>query len=183
MHREIVDNAICAVETDFIFTTSLDGNLKFWKKNYLGIEFIKQYKAHNGKISGITVSNTGLYLCTCSNKDESLKMYDVINFDMINYVKLSFLPGLCQFINKNNDPSLLIAVTEKESHKIHIIKGDSKGEIFKTLKIHDNPITVLKFNEPFNTVISIDTTGMIEYWDPQTYGIKNSIIFRTPQKY
>ena len=173
MHKDIVDNVISAVDTDFIITTSLDGVLKFWKKNYLGIEFIKQYKAHSGRITGVSVSNTSTYLCTCSPKDESLKIYDIINFDMINFIKLTFVPNVCCFINKNNDPALLIAVSEKESENIHIIKGDSKGEILKTLKIHQAQVTTIKYNLNFNTVISTDLSGMIEYWDPDTYGIFN----------
>lgn len=177
MHKEIVDNVVCATETDFIFTTSLDGILKFWKKNYIGIEFIKQYKAHSGKISGISVSNSGLYLTTCSNKDDSLKIFEVINFDMINYVSLKFSPLLCQFISKYNDPGLLIAVTEKENGNIHLVKGDSKGEIFKTIKIHEHPITAIRFNEPFSTVISVDNSGMIEYWDTDTYEIPKNVKF------
>lgn len=177
MHKDILDSVICSTETDFIFSTSLDGNLKFWKKNYLGIEFIKQYKAHAGKISGISVSNSGFYLCTCSSKDESIKIFDVINFDMINFIKLKFVPYQCVFISKYSDPGLLIAVTEKDSGNIHIIKGDSKGEIYKTIKIHENPVTAIKYNEIYNTVISIDNTGMIEYWDIETFGKINSLSF------
>ena len=39
MHRDIVDGVYSSLETDFVITTSLDGHLKFWKKNYVGIEF------------------------------------------------------------------------------------------------------------------------------------------------
>jgi peptidylprolyl isomerase domain and WD repeat-containing protein 1 len=179
MHKDIVDSVISAIDTDFIITTSLDGVLKFWKKNYLGIEFIKQYKAHSGRITGISVSNTSIYLSTCSPKDESLKIYDVINFDMINFVKLNFTPNLCCFINKNNDPGLLIALTEKDSGNIHIIKGDSKGEVLKTIKIHEVQVTSIKYNIQYNTVISSDLNGMIEYWNPETYGnLFFEILFR-----
>ena len=170
MHKDIVDNVISSTETDFIITTSLDGNLKFWKKNYIGIEYIKQYKAHVGKISCLSISKSGLYLCTCSSKDEYLKIFDIVNFDMINFVKLNFIPYQSQIISKHNDPSILIAVTEKDSGNIHILKGDSKGEIYKTVKIHESQVTVIKYNEIFNTVISIDSSGMIEYWKPDTLG-------------
>ena len=80
MHRDIVDQIHSSLETDFVMTTSLEGNIKFWKKNYIGIEFVKQLKAHQGKISGISVSKSGLYLATCSYKDESLKIFDISNF-------------------------------------------------------------------------------------------------------
>jgi peptidylprolyl isomerase domain and WD repeat-containing protein 1 len=171
MHREFVDNIVSATETDFVLTTSLEGNIKFWKKQYVGIEFVKQFKAHQGKISGISVSKSGLYLCTCSFKDELIKIFDVLNFDMINYIKLAdFTPYLCEFINRYNDPNLLIAVTNRNSGLINIVKADSKGEVLKSLNIHSAVVNCIKFNERFNTVISVDTTGMIEYWDVDTYG-------------
>ena len=119
---------------------------------------------------GEAVSNSGLYLATCSGKDESIKIFDVINFDMINFIKLKFIPYQCVFISKYSDPGLLIAVTEKDSGNIHLIKGDSKGEVYKTVKIHESPVTAIKYSETHNTVVSIDSSGMIEYWDSETYG-------------
>jgi peptidylprolyl isomerase domain and WD repeat-containing protein 1 len=170
MHKDVIDNVVCAVETDFIITTSLDGNLKFWKKNYIGIEFVKQYKAHQGKITGISVSNSGLYLSTCSSKDESLKIFDVLNFDMIHFIKLKFVPYHCEIVSKINDPCLLIALSEKDKGNIYLVKAESKGEIYKTVKLHDHPVTSIKFNENYNSVISVDSSGMIEYWDVETLG-------------
>ena len=170
MHKDVVDNVVCAVKADFIVTTSLDGNLKFWKKNFVGVEFVKQYKAHQGKITGVSVSNSGSYLSTCSSKDESLKIFDILNFDMIHFIKLKFVPFHCEFVSKINDPCILIALTEKDSGNIHLVKAESKGEIYKTIKLHEHPVTAIKFNELYNCVISIDTSGMIEYWDVDSQG-------------
>jgi peptidylprolyl isomerase domain and WD repeat-containing protein 1 len=170
MHRDIVDQIHSSLETDFVMTTSLEGNIKFWKKNYIGIEFVKQLKAHQGKISGISVSKSGLYLATCSYKDESLKIFDISNFDMIYFMKLSFIPHHCEFITKVKDPNLVIAISEKETGNIHLVRSESKGEISKTVNIHSNPITSIKYNEDYDTVISTDNSGMIEYWDPKTLG-------------
>jgi peptidylprolyl isomerase domain and WD repeat-containing protein 1 len=118
MHRDVVDGIVSALETDFVMTTSLDGNLKFWKKNYAGIEFVKHYKAHKGKITGISISHNGAYMATCSFKDESLKIFDVNNFDMIVYIQLKFVPLYCEFVSKINDPELIIAVTEYTTYLI-----------------------------------------------------------------
>jgi peptidylprolyl isomerase domain and WD repeat-containing protein 1 len=112
MHRDVVDGVISALETDFIITTSLDGNLKFWKKNYVGVEFVKQYKAHKGKITGVSISRNGAYMATCSFKDETLKIFDINNFDMILYIQLKFVPLYCEFVSKMNDPELMVAVTK-----------------------------------------------------------------------
>lgn len=170
MHRDIVDQVNSSLETDFIITTSLEGNIKFWKKNYIGIEFVKQLKAHQGKISGMSVSKSGLYLATCSYKDESLKIFDISNFDMIHFIKLNFVPYHCEFISKVKNPNLEVALSEKDTGKIHILKAEGKGEIHKTVKIHQHPVTAIKYNEEFDTVVSTDNSGMIEYWDPNTLG-------------
>lgn len=182
MHRDIVDNVISATASNFIITTSLDGNIKFWKKNYIGIEFVKQYKAHLGKITGISISRSGLYMCTSSPKDECVKIFDILNFDMIHFIKLKFVPYLCEFVNDSKDPQLKVAVTEKDTGNIHILKAEGKGEIHKSLKFHEGTVTALKFNEPKSTLISVDSLGIIEYTDVFTYGIDMCLITRSSYK-
>lgn len=39
----------------FILTASEDGYIKFWKKQDIGIEFAKQFKAHMGPVKGPVV--------------------------------------------------------------------------------------------------------------------------------
>lgn len=41
-----------ATPTDFVITGSVDGHLKFWKKQETGIEFVKHYRAHLGAVDG-----------------------------------------------------------------------------------------------------------------------------------
>ena len=36
--------------TDFIATASQDGHLKFWKKQEVGIDFVKHFRAHLGEL-------------------------------------------------------------------------------------------------------------------------------------
>ncbi|CAG8783188.1 5743_t:CDS:2, partial [Cetraspora pellucida] len=78
MHRDVL-NYIAVTNTDFMITTSVDGHLKFWKKNERGIEFVKHFRSHLGNITGISVSADGLLLATVAI-DKALKVYDVVNF-------------------------------------------------------------------------------------------------------
>lgn len=48
MHRDVL-STVDITATDFMITTSVDGHLKFWKKNDMGVEFVKHYRAHLGK--------------------------------------------------------------------------------------------------------------------------------------
>ena len=45
MHRDVVTHLVVAA-TDFIVTASRDGQLKFWKKQQTGIDFVKHFRAH-----------------------------------------------------------------------------------------------------------------------------------------
>lgn len=54
MHRDIITQCL-VTQTDFIITASCDGHIKFWKKMETGIEFVKHFRSHLGKIC--------LYIC------------------------------------------------------------------------------------------------------------------------
>lgn len=91
--------------------------MKFWKKKEdEGIEFVKHFRSHLGEcerssvsstvpmsvpsvvfnvcvcvclgvIECISVSAEGALLCTVGD-DQAMKVFDVVNFDMINMLKL-----------------------------------------------------------------------------------------------
>ena len=46
MHRDTINFVNVTPHTDFVITTSVDGHVKFWKKQDTGIEFVKHYNAH-----------------------------------------------------------------------------------------------------------------------------------------
>lgn len=69
--------------TQFLITTSIDGHLKLWKKQEIGIEFVKHYRAHLLPILGIAVSEDGQLLASIS-EDGTAKVFDVVNFGMVH---------------------------------------------------------------------------------------------------
>lgn len=44
MHRDHVTHIVCT-SSDFVITGSRDGQVKFWKKMQVGIEFVKHFRA------------------------------------------------------------------------------------------------------------------------------------------
>ncbi|KAF9134592.1 Peptidyl-prolyl cis-trans isomerase cyp15 [Mortierella sp. 14UC] len=165
MHRDAI-NFVAVTRTDFIITTSVDGFLKFWKKTEQGIEFVKQYRSHLGLIAGISVSDDGLLLATIA-MDKTLKVYDVINFDMINMIKLEFVPSTVCWIHKRGEAQAKVAVSDADSSAIHIFDGRGDGNpMFSITKLHNGPVTTMAFNDRYNCVISADSTGALEYWVP-----------------
>lgn len=85
------ESAYDCCSTNFVITSSLDGHLKFWKKQAVGIEFVKHYRTHLGPILGLGVSADGKNLASIgadqggktvqdSEVKGSAKVFDVENF-------------------------------------------------------------------------------------------------------
>ncbi|KAF9161292.1 Peptidyl-prolyl cis-trans isomerase cyp15 [Actinomortierella ambigua] len=165
MHRDAV-NFVAVTKTDFVITTSVDGFLKFWKKTEEGIEFVKQYRSHLALISGISVSDDGLLLATVA-MDKSLKVYDVINFDMINMIQLDFTPGALCWVHRRGEAQAKIAIADADSPAIHVLDGRGDGKpLFTIPKLHPTPVAAMAFNDKYNCVLSADESGFMEYWTP-----------------
>ena len=54
------------------------------------LEFVKHFRAHLGNVQDIALNHNGTLLATVSN-DKMAKIFDVVNFDMINIIKLGKL--------------------------------------------------------------------------------------------
>ncbi|KAK9734540.1 hypothetical protein RND81_04G146600 [Saponaria officinalis] len=167
MHREMVTHVAVSC-ADFFITGSCDGHLKFWKKKPIGIEFAKHFRSHLGPIEGLAVSIDGLLCCTISNED-TLKVYDVVNFDMMVMIRLKFIPGAVEWVYKYGDLKTKLAVTDRDSPFVHIfdVRAGSNEPIISK-KIHIGPVKVMKYNPVCDSVVSVDARGIIEYWDATT---------------
>lgn len=97
MHRDWVTHVVTTA-SDFLITASRDGQLKFWKKMQTGIEFIKHFRAHLQPFTGVAASPDGSLLATAAS-DKGLKVFDVLSFDMINWIRLDFSPGGVEWIS------------------------------------------------------------------------------------
>ena len=177
LQSDIIDNIYCTNKSDFIFTTSYDGVIQFWKKLPKGIEFVKKFNAHQNRITGTSINKDGNLICTCSHKDLFLKIFDVINFYLLDYITLKYYPFLCEFIITDvKAMNSIIALSEKDKGIIHILDINKKKEI-SLIKIHENSIiTNIKFNYKYNICISTSNTGLIEYWSKSSeININNNI--------
>ncbi|KAH8497965.1 hypothetical protein Peur_073227 [Populus x canadensis] len=167
MHRDVVTH-VAVSAADFFITGSVDGHLKFWKKKPIGIEFAKHFRSHLGPIEGLAVSLDGLLCCTISN-DQSVKIYDVVNYDMMAMIHLPYVPGSAEWVYKQGDVKARLAISDRNSLAVHIYdaRGGSNEPIISK-EIHLEPVKVMKYNPVFDTVISVDAKGLIEYWSPTT---------------
>ena len=79
MHRDTLSFVTVTPFTDFLITTSVDGVVNFWKKQAVGIEFVKQYRGHLGPVTSVSVSADGSIFASASG-DKTVKIFDVVNF-------------------------------------------------------------------------------------------------------
>ncbi|KAJ0972686.1 hypothetical protein J5N97_020645 [Dioscorea zingiberensis] len=178
MHRDVVTHvAVSAAE--FFITGSADGHLKFWKKKPIGIEFAKHFRSHLGPIEGLSVSADGLLCCTISN-DHSVKIYDVVNYDMMVMMLLPYFPGAVEWVYKQGDVKAKLAIGDRNSSFVHIYDAHSgSNEPIISRKICMGPVKLMKYNPVYDTVISADDRGVLEYWCPNTLQFpENGVSFK-----
>ncbi|KAF7314316.1 Peptidyl-prolyl cis-trans isomerase [Mycena kentingensis (nom. inval.)] len=165
MHRDVI-NFCVVTRTDFIVTTSVDGHLKLWKKQEEGIEFVKHYRAHLTPITAVSCSADGQLFATVS-EDGTAKVFDVVNFDMINIIKLGYTPLSCCWVHRRGQVQGLLAVSDSASGKIHIYDGRGDDKPLETnANLHRFPVHVMTYSDRYDTVLSADESGFLEYWKP-----------------
>ncbi|XP_025109974.1 LOW QUALITY PROTEIN: peptidylprolyl isomerase domain and WD repeat-containing protein 1-like [Pomacea canaliculata] len=164
MHREIVTH-LAVAKNGFLVTASCDGHVKFWKKaEEKGIDFVKHFRSHLGAVNDLAMSANGELCCTVSD-DKTAKVFDVINFDMINMLRLGYTPSRCGWTYASGDPVSALAVTEKGTSIIRIYDGRGAGDVLKTLdKLHFSPVTLIRYNPVAAVAVSVDEGRMVEYW-------------------
>jgi len=99
MHRDNITNVLASIKQDIIVSISSDGHIKFWKKVFSLIEFVKNFKAHNGFITSASF-NKDHDLFVSVGIDKTVKIFDVFNCDLRTVVKLAFSPFCCEFIHQ-----------------------------------------------------------------------------------
>lgn len=158
-HSETVTHILCTPKSGFIVTADAGGDLKFWKKTTVGIEFVKRFKAHIGPIVGLSCTPDGSMLCSVGGDDKSIKIFDVIGFDMINYITTAFKPASCSWISRD-----VIACGDQDNGKIHLFKSKGSTLLGSIGTLHSAPVHLIKHNSAYSSVISCDISGQLEVW-------------------
>ncbi|KAG7088393.1 hypothetical protein E1B28_012392 [Marasmius oreades] len=175
MHRDVINYCV-VTKTEFMITTSVDGHLKLWKKQETGIEFVKHYRAHLQPIVGVSASADGQLFATIS-EDGTAKVFDVINFDMINIIKLGFTPHTCCWVHGRGQAQGILAVSDSASGTIRLYDGrggDTPLELVESL--HRFPVHIMTYSDRYDTVVSADEAGFIEYWQPtEPFGLPKNV--------
>ncbi|KAF4124012.1 peptidylprolyl isomerase domain and WD repeat-containing protein 1 [Geosmithia morbida] len=167
MHKEQVLFVTWTPLTDFLITTSVDGVVKFWKKISQGIEFVKEFKAHNGEVVSVSVSSDGRSFAT-AGADQTIKVFDVMSFDLLSMLALDYDPGCVCWVHRRGASLPLLAVSDGAKPLIHVYdgRGEKEDPIHTVKGLHRKPVHLMAFNDRYDCVVSADQAGMVEYWQP-----------------
>ncbi|CAI6051420.1 unnamed protein product [Clonostachys chloroleuca] len=167
MHKDQVLFTTWTPITEFLITSSVDGVVKFWKKDAEAIEFVKEFKAHDGEIKSVSVSQDGSSFAT-AGVDQTVKIFDVITFDLLSILSLSYVPKCVCWVHKKGASLPRLAISEEEKPLIHIYdgRGEKEDPIYTIKGLHRKPVHVMAYNEQYDCVVSADENGMVEYWRP-----------------
>lgn len=155
-----------------MITTSVDGHLKLWKKQETGIEFVKHYRTSLRAIVSVSASADGAMFASVSESTKGGpggegRVFDVVNFDMINILKFDFTPKAICWVHEPGSGSTLLAVSDVDSPKIRIYDGRGDGKPLHVLeKIHRAPVHLMEYCAKYDCVVSADEAGFVEYWQP-----------------
>lgn len=167
MHKEQLSFVTVTPLIDFLITSSVDGVVKFWKKVAENIEFVKEFKAHQGEIRSVSVSQDGRSFAT-AGADNTVKIFDVITFDLLSMVSLEYTPRCICWVHKRGASLPLLAVSDDAQPLVHVYdgRGESQSPIHTIKGLHRSAVSVMAFNDAYDCVVSADDGGMLEYWRP-----------------
>lgn len=165
MHRDKITH-VFVTKTQFLITASIDGHIKFWKKSGTGIEFVKNFKSHTGPIEDISINSSGSELVSISRIDKSVKIFDVVNFDMINMLSLEFEPKCIEWINTAAEGSENLIISDSKSSNIYVFDAKQSNNNPKRIltHLHSSVVCRMRYNPNYRTVISVDVDGKVKYW-------------------
>jgi peptidylprolyl isomerase domain and WD repeat-containing protein 1 len=180
MHKEQLAFLTMTPITEFLITTSTDGVVKFWKKVAEGIEFVKEFKAHQGEVRSVSCSQDGRSFATVG-VDKTVKLFDVVTFDLLAVLQLDFAPRCVCWVHRKGSSLPLLAVSDSEakpSIRIYDGRGEIQEPIHTITGLHRSPVSLMAFNDQYDCVISVDEGGMIEYWQPSGLYEKPETVFQ-----
>ncbi|KAI1138001.1 hypothetical protein F5Y05DRAFT_68643 [Hypoxylon sp. FL0543] len=177
MHKEQL-SFVNVTRSEFLITTSIDGVVKFWKKVAEGIEFVKEFKAHQGEVRSVSASQDGRSFAT-AGADKTVKIFDVVTFDLLAMLPLDYAPKSVCWVHKLGASLPLLAVSDESKPLVYIYdgRGENQTPIHTIKGLHRNPVSIMAFNDAYDCVVSADDNGMVEYWSPSANYEKPDNVF------
>jgi peptidylprolyl isomerase domain and WD repeat-containing protein 1 len=183
MHKDQLSTVTVAPSpADFIITASVDGVVKFWKKVATGIEFAKEYQAHEGRVLSSAVSQDGgLFASSGDEDDTTIKLFDVITFDLLSILNLD-QPASCLCWVHRKGAAPLLAASVGKTIRIYDGRGGNDKPVHVLSNLHRGEVVAMAYNPAYDCVVSADASGMLEYWQPNGNYEKPDNVFEMKSK-
>lgn len=140
------------------------------------LTFLRQFSAHPHKeVLLIAVNEDNVYAASLAKNDRDVKIFDLATLDMIQVVKLDFIPA--RFENCLCWYKLKLVVVEENSSHVHLIDTEDEESTVVLKSVHKTPITAVHYSPKFDCFLSCDARGMLEYWE-ENGSIPNSVDFK-----
>lgn len=101
-------------------------------------------------------------------------------------LKLDFIPSVCAWVYNTDVSKTLIACGSSDDGMVRLYdpqSGEKNSETgaanpFSKFSIHKSPVCLMRYNPVYNTVITVDTRGMVEHWNPETLQMPVEVDFK-----
>lgn len=91
-----------------------------------------------------------------------------MSLDLLAILQLEFVPKSICYVHRRGASLSLLAVSDQAGPTISIYDG--RGETQKPIHIissmHRSPVTAMTYNNEYDCALSVDESGMVEYWRP-----------------
>ena len=94
--------------------------------------------------SDVVVNFNGTLLATVCEEDKSVKIFDVVNFDMINMLKMNFAPKKACWVHQESDLVTYLAVTSATDGKVAIVDGKGTSDVLNSISRHTKPVRLIE---------------------------------------
>lgn len=136
MHRENITIVLASHRSNVVITFSTDGHIKFWRKIFRLVEFAKHFRAHSGIITCAALSESHERMASVSPADRTIKLFDVLNFDLLDMIKLPFQPYACEFVEIADVKVQLLFISDANTGDIAVLDESKEEKIVRVIKIH-----------------------------------------------
>ena len=163
-HRSPVIFVLASNQKEFIVSVSVDGSIKFWKKRFEGVEFVKTIETNVSMIS-CSLSTDGSQFAAVSESE--LFLFDIENFNLLTRQKFADLVSVAHLGN-------VIAVGDKNCC-VRLIRDNVEIGVFK------GHTGIVKFLACLgsDSIISVDVDGGIEVWSSVNLSLPESVSFKS----
>ena len=119
------------------------------------------------------------HLLATASEDNTVKFYDIVNFDMFLMLKLDFTPSVCEWLHPVGSPTPTIAVADANGPLVRIYGTGGSNVPLHTIELHSYTVTSIVRNPRFDVVLSTDEKGMIEFWSAKDYKYPKILKFKS----